>query len=57
VFQEMIFKALYGDLHPADFSERVLARFPADLAVLLVCGVAWSDLGDRAELWTVYRAI
>lgn len=46
VFEEMIVKALYGDLHPADFSERVLMRFPANLAVLPVCGVMWSDLGE-----------
>ncbi len=39
-------RALYARLAPQDFSSEILARFPARLAVLPVCGVAWSDLGE-----------
>lgn len=40
------FSALYSTLPPTDFSERVLVPRPANLAVLIISGVVWSDLGD-----------
>lgn len=49
--QEMAaLEAVYATLPPVDFSERVLARFPAELSVLAVTGVKWSDLGEPARL-------
>lgn len=39
-------RALYGRLPPTNFSRDVLATRPANLAVLPVSGVAWSDLGE-----------
>lgn len=44
------FAALYAGLASTDFSERVLASRPANLAVLRVSGVAWSDLGDPGRV-------
>jgi mannose-1-phosphate guanylyltransferase len=38
-------RGVYRDLPATDFSRRVLAASPAQLAVLPVRGVAWSDLG------------
>jgi mannose-1-phosphate guanylyltransferase len=37
---------LYDGLEEIDFSQRVLARFPEQLAVLKVTGMIWSDLGE-----------
>jgi mannose-1-phosphate guanylyltransferase len=39
-------RALYARLPEANFSREVLARRPANLAVLPVRGVEWSDLGE-----------
>src|SRR5579875_1343400 len=39
-------RALYTRLASHDFSAQILARHPANLAVLPVHGVAWSDLGE-----------
>ena len=43
-------RALYRDLAPLSFSDDVLARCPANLAVLPVEGVRWSDLGQPNRL-------
>jgi mannose-1-phosphate guanylyltransferase len=39
-------RSLYRDLAPRSFSDDVLARCPANLAVLAVDGVRWSDWGQ-----------
>ena len=39
-------RTLYRDLAPLSFSDDVLARCPANLAVLPVEGVRWSDWGQ-----------
>jgi mannose-1-phosphate guanylyltransferase len=44
------FSALYSALPATDFSEQVLVPRPANLAVLSVSGVAWSDLGDPGRV-------
>lgn len=44
------FSALYAGIASTDFSERVLALRPANLTVLRVSGVAWSDLGDPSRV-------
>lgn len=47
---------LYARIPPVDFSQAVLARRPANLAVLPVTGVGWSDLGEtRRVLATLSR--
>jgi mannose-1-phosphate guanylyltransferase len=43
-------RSLYATLPPADFSESVLGR-SADLAVLPVRGVAWSDWGEPGRVF------
>jgi len=43
-------EALYATLTPLGFSEGVLASRPANLAVLPVQGVAWSDWGQPARV-------
>jgi hypothetical protein len=37
---------LYTLVKETNFSDRVLARMPARLAVLKVGGITWSDLGE-----------
>jgi hypothetical protein len=39
-------RRLYRDLAPLSFSDDLLARCPANLAVLPVQGVRWSDWGQ-----------
>ena len=51
------FSALYVRLVSTDFSERVLAPRPANLAVLKVTGVAWSDLGEPGRVMTVLARV
>ena len=47
---------LYSGLIPSSFSDRVLGTHPANLAVLLVRGVVWSDWGQpRRVLATLAR--
>jgi hypothetical protein len=41
--EDRAMRSLYGLLAPANFSEMVLERRPANLAVLPVRGVVWSD--------------
>jgi len=43
-------RSLYARLSPANFSEDVLGSRPANLAVLPVRGVAWSDWGEPARV-------
>jgi mannose-1-phosphate guanylyltransferase len=43
-------EALYSRLPAIDFSASVLASLPANLAVLKVNGVVWSDLGEPARV-------
>ena len=52
-----MFSALYVRLVSTDFSERVLAPRPANLAVLKVTGVAWSDLGEPGRVMTVLARV
>ena len=49
------FSALYMRIPSTDFSERVLAPRAANLAVLRVSGVAWSDLGDPSRVMATLR--
>lgn len=42
--------SLYGSLASANFSEMVLERRPANLAVLPVGGIVWSDWGEPARV-------
>ena len=53
VTEEEILRAVYRGLPSVDFSGRVLAEFPTDLAVLPVTGVRWSDLGDPKRMLAV----
>lgn len=48
------FSTLYTRIPSTDFSERVLAPRPANLAVLRVSGVAWSDLGDPRRVMAMW---
>lgn len=48
--EEEAVRALYARLPEANFSREVLARPPANLAVLPVRGVEWSDLGEPRRL-------
>jgi mannose-1-phosphate guanylyltransferase len=45
-----VFRRLYARIAPMDFSRGVLAAAPRDLAVLLVSGIGWSDVGDPERL-------
>lgn len=53
---EEVVRAVYRDLPVVDFSTAVLAEFPAELAVLPVSGVNWSDLGDPRRLLAILSA-
>lgn len=44
---------LYSRLESIDFSERVLAAFPGDLAVLRSANLGWSDLGEASRVLAV----
>jgi mannose-1-phosphate guanylyltransferase len=44
------FSTLYAGIASTDFSDRVLASRPANLAVLRVSGVAWNHLGNPARV-------
>jgi len=44
--EEESVRQLYKSLSPSDFSKQVLEKCPEGLAVLPVCGVDWSDLGE-----------
>jgi mannose-1-phosphate guanylyltransferase len=48
---------LYGRLEPSNFSEVVLASRPANLAVLPVSGVRWSDWGQPERVVAVLRSL
>ena len=41
-----VFRHLYSRVAPMDFSRGVLSGDRADLAVLPVSGIGWSDVGD-----------
>jgi mannose-1-phosphate guanylyltransferase len=45
-----VFQRLYSRIAPMDFSRGVLAEDRADLAVLPVSGIGWSDVGDPERL-------
>ncbi len=47
--------SVYARIPPIDFSSQVLAARPASLAVLLVSGVAWSDLGNPGRVRATLR--
>jgi hypothetical protein len=50
-------QTLYSEIPSTNFSREVLAMRPANLAVLPVSGVGWSDLGNpRRVLATLSRA-
>jgi mannose-1-phosphate guanylyltransferase len=44
------FAEIYEEIHPWNFSHRVLARIPHELVVVPVEGVHWSDWGTRASI-------
>jgi mannose-1-phosphate guanylyltransferase len=46
LFEQKTMEALYQDLESVNFSDRVLEKYPASLAVLPVTGVEWRDLGE-----------
>lgn len=48
-------EALYAGLSETNFSREVLAKRPANLAVLIADGVAWSDLGRPNRVLAVMR--
>lgn len=48
---------VYAELPALDFSDHVLAPNPADLAVLPVTGVRWTDLGQPRRVFAVLRAL
>ncbi len=52
-----VVRALYADLAPLDFSEAVLAARPANLAVLPVAGVQWSDWGEPRRVMATLAAL
>jgi mannose-1-phosphate guanylyltransferase len=55
VFEKPTIERLYADLASSDFSQDVLEKWQANLAVLPVSRVGWSDLGDPrrvTETWT-----
>jgi mannose-1-phosphate guanylyltransferase len=51
--EPLVAERIYAAIQPADFSRRVLAAGTANLAVLPVRGVDWSDLGDARRLGAV----
>ncbi len=57
VFEEKTIEALYSDLSTTNFSDHVLAKCPVDLAVLPVCGVEWSDLGEPSRVMNTLARI
>lgn len=55
-FEDQTIERLYADLHPVNFSKRVLVEHPVNLAVLPVHGIEWSDLGEpRRVMDTITR--
>jgi hypothetical protein len=46
---------LYGSIDAADFSRKVLARGPMNLAVFPVRGCRWSDLGEPERVINLIR--
>ncbi len=57
VFEEKTVESLYRDLPALEFSERVLAAAPRNLAVLPVDGVEWSDLGGPRRVLAVRKRL
>jgi mannose-1-phosphate guanylyltransferase len=47
---------LYEELGALNFSEQVLARAPANLAVMRVTGVKWSDLGEPQRVFQILES-
>lgn len=52
IFEEETVRRLYADLPSVNFSERVLASNPGNLAVIPMTGVEWSDLGEPDRVMT-----
>jgi mannose-1-phosphate guanylyltransferase len=52
-YEQESVSTLYDQLGSLNFSEQVLARCPAGLAVLPVRGIAWSDLGEPRRVMDV----
>jgi mannose-1-phosphate guanylyltransferase len=52
-YEQESVSTFYNQLGSVNFSEQVLARCPAGLAVLPVRGVAWSDLGEPRRVMDV----
>ncbi len=50
LFEQKTMEALYQDLESVNFSDRVLEKYPASLAVLPVTGVEWRDLGEPERI-------
>jgi len=52
-----VLRALYARLESTDFSREVLARSPANLAVLRVDDIGWSDLGEPRRVMAALARI
>jgi mannose-1-phosphate guanylyltransferase len=47
--------AIYRDIHPWNFSSRILAHIPEELIVLEAPDIRWSDWGTRESIERTYR--
>jgi mannose-1-phosphate guanylyltransferase len=55
-FEEQAIARAYANLRSTGFSEKILAQYPANLSVLPVRGIDWSDLGEpRRVMDTIAR--
>jgi mannose-1-phosphate guanylyltransferase len=57
VFEVKTMERLYADLPATNFSDEVLERSPGRLAVLPVCGVEWSDLGQPRRMLEIIARV
>jgi mannose-1-phosphate guanylyltransferase len=48
---------IYPDIHPWNFSTRVLANIPQHLVVLKVANISWSDWGTRESVERTYKSL
>ena len=55
--QEPALREIYAQLPAVNFSSRVLAAYPAGLAVLPVTGVEWSDWGTPSRVLATLRRL
>ena len=55
--ESTVARALYRHLGPRDFSEAILAARPANLVVMPVAGVEWSDWGEPRRVIATLAAL